>query len=376
MVKVLHIFGAMNVGGAESFVMQLYRHLDRNKVSFDFAVQTHTEGYFDKEIYSLGGKVLKHSNPKDVGAVRYLRELKDTITSQGPYDAIHSHVYYSSGAILALAKYLGIRIRIAHSHSTSDGSGQGLARKAYRQFSRFLLLRFSTHLFACSKAAGEALFGRGFSTDPRGRIIPNAIDLSPFAPGIPRPNLRSEIGIPDDALVIGHVGRFVEVKNQAFLIDILERLISNGVNAHVIFVGDGPLRKGLEERSVNSGLEGNVHFLGLRSDIADIMKSIDVFAFPSLYEGLGIAVIEAQAAGKPCVVSTGVPQEVDLGLNLVIHMSLSSPSSWIEAILAMAAMPPVAEDRIIQTLSARGYDARHNAAELVRFYLTESIGGR
>ncbi|WP_425386990.1 glycosyltransferase family 1 protein [Alicyclobacillus herbarius] len=360
----------MNVGGAEVLVMNLYRHIDRTKVSFDFAVQTHQEGYFDKEISSLGGNVWRHSKPRDVGSKAYLKELRNTLLTKGPFDVVHSHVYYSSGAILALAKLCGVPMRIAHSHSIEDGVHNSPARELYRRVSRLLILRTATHLFACSSLAGQSLYGRGFLKDPRSHIIHNSIDLSPFESEGQFSNIREQLCIPQDALVLGHVGRFVEQKNHAFLIEIVRRLRTSGVNVHAILAGDGPLRSRVEQQSAQAAVRDRLHFLGMRSDVYDVLNAIDVFVFPSLYEGLGIAVVEAQASGKPCVVSTGVPEEVDMGLGLVRRLPLDSPSAWIEAVIRMANVPRIPANRRVEALRVRGYDVRRNAKKIQEVYLT------
>lgn len=342
-LRVLHVVGGMNRGGVETWLMHVLRHLDRRYIHMDFLTHTTIPCEYDLEILELGGKILPCMHPSN--PAKYAINFKRIVREFGPYDVIHSHVHHYSGYILHLAHNEGIETRIAHSHN--DISGIQASSRAWRWIYVKLMERwinqYATVGLACSGKAAKALFGANWELDARWKILNYGIDLAPFKEAVDSAAIRSEFNIPSDAFVIGHVGRFAEQKNHDFLIDIIAETATTEAKIFALLIGDGPLRATIERKVVRLGLNQKVIFAGLRPDIPRVMKgAMDVFVFPSIFEGLGLVLIEAQSAGLPCIISDVVPQEADVIRPLIQRLPLSKPSSvWSKAILSTRDEHPV-----------------------------------
>jgi glycosyltransferase involved in cell wall biosynthesis len=367
MIRVLHIIGQMNRAGAETFIMNVYRHIDRSQIQFDFAVHTDQPGHYDEEILALGGRILHHKNPKILHFAAYARALSDTLRKQGPFAGVHSHVHFFSGYILRLAEKAGVPLRLAHAHSTSDGQKNSLLWRIYRWYMRMLIHRHGTHLLGNSRASCEAVYGSTCWQDLRVRVIQNAIDLTPYKV-LPdnRQALRTKLALPLDVPLIGHIGRFDIPKNHRYLIKVFEALLHKLPAAHLILLGDGVLRPEIERLVDSAGVRDNVHFLGVRSDVSLVIGCLDLLLLPSLWEGLGIVLIEAQAAGVPCVVSDAVTKEADLNLGLTQFVSLKEDVGvWTNLILQGLKSHRPAWPYRERALQAAGYDI-HQMSELLQ----------
>jgi len=334
--RILHVVGGMNRGGVETWLMHVLRHIDRSHFQMDFLVHTTKPCDFDDEIRALGSQVIPCLHPSRPFV--YARNLRRLLREHGPYDVVHSHVHHYSGWTLRIAHQAGVPVRVAHSHSDtfSVQAAAGLVRRGYLRLMRTLIHRHATHKVSASRAAAAALFGPDWTGDSRHRILYCGIDLTPFEGVVDRVEFRRSLGISLDALVIGHVGRFDEPKNHQFLIEVAVEVCAWNPCAVFLLVGDGPLRPRVEKQVNRADLDGRVIFLGRRSDVPALMKGVmDVFVFPSLYEGLGLVLLEAQAAGLPCVVSDVVPEEADIVPQLITRLSLSTTAAnWAESILA------------------------------------------
>jgi glycosyltransferase involved in cell wall biosynthesis len=306
--------------------MNVLRHIDRDKFQVDFLVHKEDKGSYDEEIRAIGGQIYYCADPKNLG--RYAAKFSDIVARNGPFDVIHSHVYWSSGYILRLAHRAGIPIRIAHSHTATEATGRNVPRRFYQHLMRSWIAQHGTHRIASSRQAAEALFGKRAA-----QILYYGLDFTSFRDLECRERVKHRLGVPDGRLVVGHVGRFVPVKNHTFMIDILERLIAEGTDAHLMLVGDGPLLSTIKAQVEARGLSDRCTFTGEQSQVAPFFSAMDVFVLPSHYEGLGIVAVESQAAGVPLVVSTGVPKEVDVISGLIEHVPLSAgPSVWASAV--------------------------------------------
>ncbi len=374
-IRILHVFHGMNPGGAETLVMNVYRHIDRARVQFDFAVHTDQRSHYDAEIEALGGRIFAlpdlSQRPGLSGLRAYAQALSRVLHEHGPFAGVHSHVHYFSGVVLRLAEAAGVPSRLAHSHTTHDGETSSLGRKLYCWSMRYLLLRHTTHLLGCSRAACQGLYGRASRLDSRIRVLPNAIDLLSYSrPSDDRGILRRQLSLPVDAPLIGHVGRFTPVKNHRLLIDAFAALLVESPDARLVLVGDGPLRSDVEVSIREKDIERRVHLLGIRSDVPAILSALDVFVFPSLYEGLGMALIEAQAAGVPCVVSNAVPAEADLNLGLVRFLNpQAGVGEWARCILSARTARRLSWADRQRALQSSGYDVRSLAQEMERVYI-------
>lgn len=338
MKRVLHVVGAMNRGGVETWLMHLLRNMDRSRCAMDFLVHSMEPGEFDEEVRSLGAEIHYSGKPQRVWS--YGPEFIRLLRERGPYDVIHSHVHHFSGLTLGLARRAGVPIRIAHSHNDPRAreSMRGAVRGGYLGTMKALIRRFSTHGLACSTSAAEALFGMDWENDNRWQVLKYGLDFTPFRSIDNRDLCRQELGIPTDAFVVGHVGSFTYQKNHAFLLEIAQKLISRRPDTWLLLVGDGPLRDTVAQRARDLGIASQVIFAGVRSDVPRLMmNAMDAFLFPSHFEGLGLVLVEAQAAGLPSVFSHVVPEEVDIVGFLLNRVSLTQSSDrWADAVLALS----------------------------------------
>jgi glycosyltransferase involved in cell wall biosynthesis len=367
-IRVLQVLGGLFHGGAEAMIMNLYRNVDTQLVQFDFLVHTDQEGVFDKEILDRGGVV--HHAPTYTGINHFTyKAWWKTFLSQHPeYGCIHFHIRGTSAIAIPICKRLG-RTTIIHAHSTSNGKSLVSFIKGLFQMS---LRRDADYLFACSEPAGRWLFGEKALQAPNFRLWKNAIDTSKYQfSQETRNRVRSELGL-EESFVVGHIGRFIDAKNHGFLLEIFQEVLRREPHAKLLLIGDGPNRKAIEEKIELLKLGQAVIYAGFRSDVPEMLQAMDVFLFPSLYEGLPVTLIEAQASGLHCVVSKEVPSEVKL-TELVEFVSLtSSATQWGEAVLATRNK----QERQLpkQIFVDEGYDIVESAKNLQSFYLSEIFG--
>lgn len=322
-IRVAQVMGKMSGGGVEQVVMNYYTHIDRSRVQFDFIVDSDSELIPREEIESLGGRVF--TVPPYQHPFVYQRALVSLYREQG-WKIVHSHENVLSVFPLRAAERVGIPIRIAHSHSTA-GRGEPL-RNLVKRILKLFSNVYPTHRMACSYHAGEWLFGNG--TDFK--VLHNAIDLGRFSyDAITRNNMRSNLGLADNQLVIGHVGRFVPQKNHIFLIDVFAEIAKRRKDAVLLLVGSGKDQSAIKKQVNERGIADRVRFLGHRTDVDKLYQAFDVFVLPSLYEGLGTVAIEAQKAGLPCFLSNQVPREANVS-GTAQFLALNDPMRWISAL--------------------------------------------
>jgi glycosyltransferase involved in cell wall biosynthesis len=297
-IRILHIVSSMNRGGIETWLLNVLRHIDRERFRMDFLVHTDVPAAYDEEIRALGSQVIPCLHPSR--PMQYARNLSKILKEHGPYDIVHSHVYLFSGVTLSLSKRAGVSARIAHVYPEADKRQQTLFRHIYTKSMRWLLAKSATLLVADSGAALSA-FQTGLLSSLPAEVIYPVVDLKPFRKMINRENVRRKLGLPLDLPLVLYVARFVPHKNHQMLIDLAERINSSRNVAHFLLCGaDGPTRADLE--SVAQDIESVSVFFDV-PDVAEVMAASDVFLFPSSNEGFGIVAIEAQAAGLPVVAS-------------------------------------------------------------------------
>lgn len=364
-IRVLQVIGIMNRGGAETMIMNLYRKIDRSKVQFDFIENSSESATFDDEIESLGGRIYRcpHFNGKNY--FQYKKWWNDFFKQhKGEYHIIHGHLGSTAAIYLKIAKKNGL-FTIAHSHNTK--SNISLGSMVYRLFS-FRTRFIADYFFACSRQAGVDRFGKKVIDSNNYKTFNNAIDTSVFKyDSIIRKDIRKELDIRENEIVVGHVGRFESQKNHEFLIDVFEKLLCNHNNSRLVMVGDGILRKRIEDKLIELDIDNNVVFTGVRSDVNDLLQAMDVFVFPSLYEGFGIVLIEAQTSGLPCIVSDKVASDGLIIDDLISVMSLNqSAEEWAQHIISR--LGEKRHDRTAEIKTA-GYDISTTSKELMDFYL-------
>ena len=357
-VRVLQVVTTMDRGGLETMLMNYYRHVDREKVQFDFLVHRQERAAYDDEIEALGGTIYRL--PRLVPWSRaYLSALDAFFDGHPEYRVVHVHQDCLSSVILKVAAKHGVPVRIAHSHNANQDKNLKYPIKLWYRRS---IPRYATGLFACGKDAGDWMF-QGAPYE----IINNAIDAKTHTcDWMKRTDVRQQLGIVDE-LVVGHVGRFNPQKNHPFLLEIFSALLNREPNAVLLLVGGGEDMPKLQTKAQALGIAEHVRFLGVRSDVADLMQAMDVFVFPSLYEGLPVTMVEAQAAGLPCIISDKIPPECILTDGLVDVMPLSAkPEVWAERILEKRAFERA--DRRGE-IAAHGFDITTEAIKLQEFYL-------
>lgn len=343
-------------------LMNIYRNINRDKVQFDF-VSYKQDAHYDEEIKQLGGKIINLSKTQS------FKELYKAIKEHGPYHAVHSHTLFHCGLANAAAKLAGVKVRISHAHTTSDKSDT-VIRKIYIKTMRHIINNFSTNLLACSSAAGSYLFGEKVSEKTEFTYFPNLIDYHSFLKCKSNEvnKFKIEQGL-ENTLIIGHVGRFIDAKNHRFLLDIIQSARKKGKDIKLLLIGDGDLRPQIEETAKHRGIYDSIRFLGLRKDIPTILHSMDIFVFPSKYEGLGLVLLEAQACGLPCIVSEAIQPEADLKLGLVTRISLADgPDVWIDKILEQAGKKEHDVKKISNSFETNEYSLQLGISKLMKIY--------
>lgn len=376
-LKILQVVGAMDRAGAETWLMNVLRNIDRDRFHIDFLVHTSEPRDYDEEISSLGSKII-HC-PWERSVSKYALNFRRKLIQYGPYDVVHSHVHHFSGLTLMLARSLGIPIRIAHSHNdtTNIDSAAPLLRKIYHLTARTMIRHFSTHRVAVSDEAADALYGSTWQGDESYRLIQPSIDLSPFREphrSSGSPSLRQALGIPSSACVIGHVGRFDVQKNHKFLLHVFAEISSRLPNAYLLLVGDGKLREDIGREAVRLSIQDRVVFAGVRDDTPRLLVEVmDCFVFPSLYEGLGMALVEAQAAGLRCIVSDRIPLSACIVDELLCRLPLErSAEEWAEKIETLLHEASIGRREALARIASSKMSVSNNLDDLVTLYEGEA----
>jgi glycosyltransferase involved in cell wall biosynthesis len=366
-LRVLQVVGGLDRAGTETWLRNVLRRSDRSQCEMHFLVHEQRAYSYSDEVKDLGGSVIVCG-----GAGRpslYFRNVIKVLRRHGPYDVVHAHLQHSNGVSLLAAQLCGVPVRISHSHNTESVQDRRFPRIIYTALMRQMIAACATQRLAASAAAAEALYGPEWARDPQCSVIFCGIDLDVFkAPAHPE-LVRRELGLPADAVVLGHVGRFVEQKNHTFLIDVASEAVARNPRVRLLLVGEGEARAAIEHKVNRLGLARHVLFAGSRSDAPRICGAMDVFIFPSLWEGLGLVGLEAQAAGVPVVASEHVPRELSAVPGLVQVLSLNAgPGAWAEAALGAAARPRIESTAAVAAIKHAGFDVATSVKRLFEVY--------
>ena len=325
MTRVLQVFDSLEIsGGVQGVVMNIYRRIDKEKVQFDFAVyDAPKENSYQQEIETMGGKVIPVSNLSEAGIAGFYRQFADLLKASH-YDAVHAHNIHHNGLILLAAKQAGVPIRISHSHQSLDERNESFARKTLAFLLKKLNNRVATKRVACSDLAGEFLYGKASY-----EFLPNAVDMSKFSNLPDKATLREQYGFDMTQTILLHIGRFCYQKNHRFLIDLMQKLPSD--EYLLLLLGDGELKDSVLATIKQTGIT-NVQYLGLRNDVPNLLMLSDCMLLPSIYEGLPLVVVEAQAAGCPSIISSNITKQADLGVGLVSFLPIDDVAPWADAI--------------------------------------------
>lgn len=362
MIRVLQVFHGMDCGGAETMIMNLYRHIDRSKVQFDFLVHTTKKCFFDEEIRQLGGNIYSVPYYKITNGKQYKTALDVFFKAHPEIRIVHGHLGSCAHIYLQKAKQYGCYV-IAHSHNTKP-RGFSLKNCLYRLFT-YKTRKVADYFFGCSVAAAEYRFGKKIALSNRCGILKNAIDVNKFSySDIYRNEIREEFNL-GNKFVVGHVGRFNTQKNHSFLIDIFKAVHEQRPDSVLMLVGVGNLMPMIEQKVNSLGLKESVIFAGLRSDVHKMMSAFDVFLFPSLYEGLPVTLVEAQAAGLPVVCSNTITNEVSFSKYVVQVSFEEDVVTWADNLISMATMK---RESVVSTIKNNGYSVKDVSLFMENFY--------
>lgn len=360
MKRLLCIVGGMNAGGAETFLMKLYRNIDREKYQMDFCVSKMEKGFYDDEIIKMGGKIIyttaKSKNPFQSFISLY------RIVKQNDYNYVMRISQHSLSALeLLAAQIAGAKVRVFRSSNSNTMRG-GISAILHKIF-MFLPKKVANVKIAPSTPAGEFMFGKKAIEKKEVLFLKNGIPLENFMfDKSKRIDIRKALGISEQ-LVLGHIGRFSNQKNHEQLLDIFEKVLKQSPDSHLILIGEGELENQIFEKVKRLKIEEKVHFLGVRKDVADILSAIDVFVFPSIYEGMPNVIVEAQANGVPCVISNNITPEVEM-CNNIFRLSLCDNDKWVNCILNKCNR--VTSQSNMKILRENGYDIQDVIKDFVK----------
>jgi glycosyltransferase EpsF len=336
-IRVLEICGKLNIGGAQRVAANIGMYAPAD-CEVTYLVYGDTVGEYEAALTDRGCRILHVPSPREVGR-GYVKKLAALIR-EGGYDVVHCHTMFSSGLVMLAARLGGAKGRICHSHTAKDNSRLTVKRRAYRWFSRLLIRRFGTEFLACGGDAGAELYGKRWF-QKHGQILRNGIDIERFRYDAQKAAQAAEAYGLEGRFVIGHVGHYVDVKNQAFLIRLMPELAAKRPEALLLMFGAGEDRPKLEALIQETGMEAHARLMGNVPDVSEVLSAFDVFAFPSLFEGTPLALIEAQTNGLPCIISDRIPQDACL-TDLIRRLPLDRPEEWIDAILSAKRRDPAA----------------------------------
>jgi glycosyltransferase involved in cell wall biosynthesis len=375
--RILHVISSVDRGGIEIWLVHLLRHLDRQLYPTDVLVLNDQPGPLEEDLRALGCRVFYCPGFRNPWIRQ--RRLAEIARRHGPYDIVQSHVHHAGGMILRSAAKSGIPIRIAHSRNDTRPAGKpSLARQVYMRTMSRWINAYATRRIAISAPAAEDLFGPGWIRDDRCSIIYSGRDLLAFTQNGGTRDVRRLLGLPADSLVIGHVGRFHERKNQRLVVEVAAEVFRQEPSARLLLVGDGAAEGEVRARVHALGIADRTVFAGARADVPKLLShAMDVFVFPSHHEGLGVAVVEAQAAGLPCVIADHLPSEIDVVPELIARLPVGAPAPvWAAAVLRAARQPRIDRQTALSAVLASDFNIERSAAKIADVYATELARAR
>ena len=360
-MKILQVVPLLGFGGVEKMLINYFDHIDHNEIMFDFISHSDHPEEYHKKLIDSGCKIYYLKTIGKLGFSGYKKQIQDNIDIKS-YDIVHVHVGHLTGVYAKVFRALGAKKIICHAHTTKCVNYKhSLAMPVLR----YMANKYSDRRLACGNEAGRYCFGNGDFT-----ILPNGLDYKEFNDISDEKinSLKDEFGISDNDLVVGHIGHFSAQKNHKFIVDIIKQCVSENKNLKFILVGEGPLKENIEESVKNNSNSDNVIFTGVRSDVNALMHIFNVFILPSLFEGLPLVGIEAQAAGTKCLFSNTIDKTVDVGAGLAIFLPIDKGACpWTDKLL-QSAPTKVDAGLVFERLVKSGYEINHAAAKLAEFY--------
>lgn len=368
-IRILHENVIMDPGGIEALLMNIYRHIDKEKVQFDFLVHRPNHAFYDDEIENLGGRIYRTPkfSPFPSGYIKFMQSIESVLEKHPEYRIIHAHSELNLWPLM-IAKKLKIPTRIAHSHNAKTSVN---LKYFFFLYEKAMIKRYCTDMFMCSTPAGNWTFGKKAVKLGNVKFIKNGIETERFIYNEQiRGEKRRELGL-GDKLVVGHIGRFMQQKNHAFLIDIFDKIHKMRPNSILILISDGRLMDEIKMKVMSMGLSDCVLFLGNRKDVNELLQAMDVFLFPSLWEGLPLTGIEAQTAGLPVLISDVITDEVCV-TNNIYKMSLKDDANvWANKVLNIT--DNFKRVDVSKQVVDAGFDIRSTAAWLQEFYIQKNV---
>lgn len=358
-IRVLQVVTYMGRGGLETMLMNYYRNIDRDKVQFDFLTHRDERWDYDDEIESLGGKIY-HLPKLNPFSKSYLNALDKFFKEHKEYQIVHCHQDCLSGVVLKVARKNGVKFTIAHAHSASQDKN---LKYLIKVLAKKNIKKYSDKMFACGEEAGKWMF----ETD-NFEVLNNAIDTDLYTYNKEKADKVKKKFDIENKFVVGHVGRFNYPKNHKFIIDVFYEVQKIKEDSVLMLVGDGDLRHEIEQKVQDLGLSDKVIFTGVRSDVNDLMQGMDVFLFPSLYEGLPVTMVEAQASGLKCIISDKVPLECKMTENVVVVKLEESPQKWAKEVIKYEKYE---RKNTKKEIVKANFDIKANAKYLQEFYLNK-----
>ena len=374
-VHVLHIVGNMGIGGIETLIMNIYRNIDRSKVQFDFLIHNPTEGEYADEIKRMGGKIYRMPVLRDKTHTYYWRyfeykhALKKFFIEHPEIKIVHGHMTNTASIYMPIAqKYGKVKCCIAHSHQTEATPGLS---GVVTNFLQKNVEKVATDYFACSEEAAKWIYSPELVKAGKVKVIHNGADVEKYHfDSVEHEMLKKKMGY-EGKIIIGNVARFKKQKNHTFLIDIFAEIHKKNDQTFLVLVGQGELEEEMKKKVSQLGLENCVDFLGARNDVPTLLQVFDLFLLPSLFEGLPLVGIEAQAAGLPVVASNTVTPETDITGNVTFFPLDLSASEWADKILDICAS--FTRKDLTEKVREAGYDIKQTAQWLQNFYLSKAL---
>lgn len=358
-IRILHVVRYLEQGGIQNLLLNLYRKIDKSQIQFDFLVSG--KGVFDDEVKSLGGRIYTIPYITDIGVNKYQKELEKFFKEHKEYKIIHCHLNQLSGVVLESAKKCEIPVRIAHAHTTKNTNN--VIAKIYKRHLQKKINPNATHLFACSEEAAKWMFGKRAL---EAQIINNGIDAERFIYSEEKNNvIREELGISEDTVVIGHIGRFSKVKNHEFLLRIFNEYNKINSNSVLLLTGTGELLENIKEQVKELGIDDKVKFLGNRNDADFLYSTFNCYVFPSLYEGISLTLIEAQCSGCNIIASDTVDKATDITDTIHFKSLQETPKKWAEEIGKMNLFQ---RNKKGETVKNTKYNINVGVKEITDFY--------
>ena len=365
-IRVLHVVTHLNRNGLESRIMDIYRNIDRARVQFDFMIHRNSMGDFGDEVKSLGGKVYIMRNITPASFTKYLKELDAFFDEHKEYKIVHAHLNSMSTWVLRSAKAHGVPVRIAHSRNSQlDHDLKAFPKWISKQF----INRYATDRFGCSQMAGDWLFGKEYSRGDTFHVIPNAIQVDKFVwnPGT-RISKRQELGLNDEIAFID-VARLSDQKNHEYLLQVFSEIKKRLPNSKLFLAGSGEKETMIRQFAKENSLEKDIILLGSRSDVADLYQAMDMFLFPSKFEGFGTVIVEAQMTNLLTIASDTIPHETKL-CDCVEFLPITvAPQTWAEKAVSMLQNDNRKDN--LKVIQDAGYDIRQQYRIMQDFYLNK-----